>query len=375
MSSPAVSLVRTWVTRAGIAVVFAAALAMPLRVRAVEPFSSWSSLTTGNGYGFAVYDVGRARLSWLTERPYYARDATRRTRDLAYDAYFGIRASGGAGWLSDVAVDSARYAGQSHVIEVDQRFGPIRARTHVLAPWGLDAPAVVLALRVTNASSVPQPNAAAYALLNFHLGGGAPDPGNAGESVRWDGDAYVETGPSGLSLRYVPLVAPSFRGASPENPHPTGRLGGNLVAVDDSGVRDDAVAGYQWELDDLAPFETRWVGVLVTLAPSDAATAWIAGRGPEAIVLDELAAWESWRVAPPADLSDAERLVWRQSESVLRMGQVREEGRGHGAILAALPPGVWWIAWVRDMSYATAALARMGHAAEAAAAVAFFDGA
>ncbi|MCC7540782.1 MAG: hypothetical protein IT379_31485, partial [Deltaproteobacteria bacterium] len=42
---------------------------------------------------------------------------------------------------------------------------------------------------------------------------------------------------------------------------------------------------------------------------------------------------------------------------------------------AALPPGVWWIAWVRDMSYATAALARMGHAAEAAAAVAFFDGA
>jgi MYXO-CTERM domain-containing protein len=70
--------------------------------------------------------------------------------------------------------------------------------------------------------------------------------------------------------------------------------------------------------------------------------------------------------------------VWRQAESVLRMGQIREaytdspRRHNNGMILASLPPGGWHTGWVRDATYAVAALARAGHADEAKAALDFF---
>lgn len=79
---------------------------------------------------------------------------------------------------------------------------------------------------------------------------------------------------------------------------------------------------------------------------------------------------ERWRVTPTVKFnSPEERRLWRQSETVMRMGQVREPngpGRsGSGLILASLPAGEFFIAWVRDMAYATVALSRMGHKDEA----------
>ena len=81
----------------------------------------------------------------------------------------------------------------------------------------------------------------------------------------------------------------------------------------------------------------------------------------------------------PRDCSSARRLrLWRQSEVVLRMAQSREPNRpgryGNGLIVASLPDGVWFTPWVRDMTWAAMALARMGHRAEARAALlAFFN--
>jgi GH15 family glucan-1,4-alpha-glucosidase len=57
------------------------------------------------------------------------------------------------------------------------------------------------------------------------------------------------------------------------------------------------------------------------------------------------------------------------------MGQVVEPGASNGQILASVAPGKWNIAWVRDMAYATVALVRSGHLAEAKAALAFQMGA
>jgi GH15 family glucan-1,4-alpha-glucosidase len=75
--------------------------------------------------------------------------------------------------------------------------------------------------------------------------------------------------------------------------------------------------------------------------------------------------------------SDKERHLWRQSEVMLRIAQNREanqHGRyGNGLIVAALPD-VYSTPWVRDMAWATVALARMGHRAEARAALlAYFN--
>src|SRR5262249_4368467 len=46
--------------------------------------------------------------------------------------------------------------------------------------------------------------------------------------------------------------------------------------------------------------------------------------------------------------------------------------KNNGMMLASLPPGQWQMGWVRDGLYATVALSRSGHYAEARAALEFF---
>ncbi len=349
------------------------ALSVSRPALAVGPHRSFAQLPTGNGYGHALYDAATSRLTTFTEHPYAQRSPSEQTRDLAYDAYFGVRASGGSAWLGEVPVDDVYYEGQSHVVRATQSYGPLRAETYTFAPWTLEAPAVVLLLHVTNTAQHTLTDAGAYALMNFHLGSGA-DPGTADEHIAWDAAAraYTETGPSGLTIAYVPIGDPTHHGATPSNPYLIGRAGGSLVDVGDSGTTSDAVAGFQWNWASLAPGADAWVGMVITLATPARARTFLATRGAAAVLHDEIAAWDAWRTPPPAGLSNAETRVWRQSETVLRMAQVREPAPARGQILASLPPGIWWISWVRDMSYAMVALARSGHTAEANAAVDFF---
>jgi GH15 family glucan-1,4-alpha-glucosidase len=106
---------------------------------------------------------------------------------------------------------------------------------------------------------------------------------------------------------------------------------------------------------------------------------WQAGLSPKALAKREIAEIERWRVRPAAHFQgERERHLWRQSEIILRMAQSREPNRpgrnNNGLILACLPDGVWFMPWVRDMAYATVALARMGHRDEARAALlAYFN--
>lgn len=105
---------------------------------------------------------------------------------------------------------------------------------------------------------------------------------------------------------------------------------------------------------------------------------WRAGLSAERLVERELDELERWRAKPAVHFrSEQERHLWRQSETMLRIAQSREPNRagrnGNGLIVAALPD-VFSTPWVRDMAWATAALVRMGHRAEARAALlAFFN--
>jgi len=349
----------------------AIALALALTASAaaaVAPHRSFHQLSTGNGHGFTVYDARAAKVTFFSEHPYLAPSPGALTRNLAFDAFFGLRADGEGAWLAGLPARAA-YVEQTHVIRAAQELGPLRAETHAFAPWGLRAPALALVLRVENASRAAVADAAAYALLNFHLGSGAPSPAADRERIDWDAatGSFAETGPSGLTLRYVP-----FGGAVVHGANPYAAIGGELSRSDSTGVVDDAVAGFQWTLGALGAGESRWVGVVITTAGAAEARAWLSGRGGEALVADEVAAWNAWRAPAPAGVSAAELRVWRQSESVLRMAQSREPAPSAGQIVASLPPGQWSISWVRDQAYAMAALARMGHADEASRAVDFW---
>ena len=106
--------------------------------------------------------------------------------------------------------------------------------------------------------------------------------------------------------------------------------------------------------------------------------AWRANLSAQGLVQREIARFEQWRAKPTVHFTDAkERHLWRQSETMLRIAQSREPNRadrhGNGLIVAALPD-VYATPWVRDMAWSTMALIRMGHQAEARAALlAYFN--
>jgi GH15 family glucan-1,4-alpha-glucosidase len=97
---------------------------------------------------------------------------------------------------------------------------------------------------------------------------------------------------------------------------------------------------------------------------------WQSGRNSAEMVAHELQQLEAWRVKPKVTFqSDAERKLWRQSEVVMRMAQIKEPNtaarHSHGIIIACLPDSAWFMTWARDMAYITLALIRMGHQQEA----------
>jgi GH15 family glucan-1,4-alpha-glucosidase len=189
--------------------------------------------------------------------------------------------------------------------------------------------------------------------------------------------AYLETGPGGI-LIHQPLGASDHHGCTPDNPWQALQAGQDLAGTADSGTGDDRVAGFQKDFT-LSPGASGWFGVVTAFERFGDEVALVQdvtdayGTATADQVLEEaLDAWEDWRNPAPASLSPAERLVWRQSEAVLRQGQVWEgSDSSHGQILASLPPGNWNICWMRDMAYAIVALVRAGHLAEARAALEF----
>lgn len=99
---------------------------------------------------------------------------------------------------------------------------------------------------------------------------------------------------------------------------------------------------------------------------------WRAGLTAPALAKREISKLEHWRAKPSVHFSsEQERHLWRQSEVMLRMAQSREPNRpgrnNNGLIVAALPDGVYFTPWVRDMACALVAFVRMGHQAEARA--------
>jgi hypothetical protein len=105
---------------------------------------------------------------------------------------------------------------------------------------------------------------------------------------------------------------------------------------------------------------------------------WRGGLSAPQLAAREIAEFEQWRVKPAVHFAnDEERHLWRQSEAMLRIAQSGEPNRagrhGNGLVVAALPD-VYATPWVRDMAWATVALARMGHRAEARSALlAYFN--
>ena len=286
------------------------------------PAAAASHLVTGNGFGFAVVapESGMATKFYSHPHSFVRPDPS----DALSEGIETPNFVNSLGW-GKAGHSSADYVDDSHII----RLRSAGATGYFFMPFGLNRPALII-------SSNRAPWHVKWNRpLRFHkaLGEGA-------RLLRFNG---IDE-----SLLLIPLSA--VRGTSSNQPLAASSTWA-LVALENEGDADAAIQDVK---------------------------RWRAGLSADQLIGRELADFERWRVKPTVTFKSAnERHVWRQSETMLRIAQSREPNRpgrhGNGLIVAALPD-VFSTPWVRDMAWATMALARMGHRDEARAALlAYFN--
>ena len=387
-----------------LAIALLLALSLPAHA-ALPPPPVLGLRVSSNGYAVAVADEGKARWTQFWPHLYAQRNPGETTPNLLWDTYFGLRPAGAAGqWLTGTnhakpfsicdgigvcAADDSQfgYDGATGVVHDLRVMGPWTIDTIGFSPMDLPAPGLVLLARVTNTAATVQTCDVGW-IGNWHVGSGSPTPTATAESTSLDGSGAIwESGAQPWAMLYLPLTATAT--AETVNPFNKFTASGVGQFTAPGGQGDDRVPGLGWGQLLVNPGQTVTVGVLALAVPKTAQAAglqlaqlWRQNRLPDAILQDELAAWQAWHGADQlaATLTPSEKLIAQRALATLRMAQVAEvndeptlpqPANPHGQIVASLPPGQWHIAWVRDMAYAGVALARAGHGAEAKAALDF----
>lgn len=278
------------------------------------------------------------------------------TRDLLYDAYFGLRVDGKQSWMTSDPADLGRSGyvefksgarGGTGVIRLAQTRGSLELTQYAFMPRSLPHAGFVMAVSVRNLGATPASSVSVFSLHNFHLGFGRPGPreelSENGETAFRLGtsDDVSERGFAGVVVA-KPLAAPTRRAAS----HVAAPAGDNLFAIVDSGsgdfpdfsgeapVRDGTITGFQWDLGALAAGEERWIGVAFAHHgdPFAAAEAqgwldsFVKNRNAQELVTDELGEWSELQASlvVPNDLAPEETDLYRHGAAMLAMAQVRE---------------------------------------------------
>ncbi|WP_163991411.1 glycoside hydrolase family 15 protein [Pyxidicoccus caerfyrddinensis] len=329
-------------------------------------------LPSSNGHGAVMLDLEQKKVThfrehlFATEEPIIdamgadvfekGQPKVVHSRDVLFDAFFGLRSGGTQRWLStqDANLEASGYApwapgktAGTGVTMLVQKVGTLEATTYVFAPQGLPHAAFVMALRVRNTGTAAVTGVSAFSLHNFHLGFGRPgvmsETDENGETVELTGDVFSEKGFAGvLAARPLGTVAKKAAWLASATGSQNGFNvvnGGGSQDLQDFTAQPSAGTGwataYQFNLGDIAAGAEKWAGVAFAhhANPESGAVAgkWLtdyAGASDaKALVEAELARWEGIQrelVKVPAGVSEDEESLVRQSAVVLAMAQVRE---------------------------------------------------
>jgi MYXO-CTERM domain-containing protein len=330
------------------------------------------TLPSSNGYGAVMADVSTAKVVHFRERlpateepqldgagnEVWAGNQPQmvKSRDLLFDAYFGLRVAGQQRWLPTVAVDvpasgyetAGAPSGGSGMVTFSQTVDALIATTWVFAPRGLPHAGFVMVLKVKNPGAAAAVGVSAFSLHNFHLGFGRPgvmaETGSNGETLVVETNRDLSergfagvvvarpVGPVGHALGWNASTAAAQNGYQIVQ-------GGGATDLGDSsgdlGVANDSASALQFDLGTLAPGGEAWAAVVVAHSGDPFASASVRGwldayvgaRSPKQLVDDERAGWAAFQagLTVPAGLAADEQTVFRQSAVMLAMAQVKEQ--------------------------------------------------
>jgi GH15 family glucan-1,4-alpha-glucosidase len=344
---------------------------------------SWTSLTTSNGINASVYDITRHSIDTFAEHIYRQKaENTPETLNFCYDMYFGVRRGSTNSWLNIISEDAVSYvdadnAPGTNIIKSVQTVLSYEIETYYFAPFEANGNVLVALIKITNNGTAT--DGSVFSLMNFHTGANAS---TENESITYNGSTgtFIESGE--YSFVYKSLLLPdsysATTGTASNNPWKLVNSDRTLDKTVLSGQNNDMVAAFQYNFS-LAPRASVWYGLVMGFGPNGSSQiraemdSYIASSTPQQLLQRAFDEWAKWHRdgKEPLGLSNEQKNLYRQSLAVLRMGQSREENTGKGQILASLTPGIWNISWVRDASYAIAALVKSGHQAEAKAGLQF----
>jgi GH15 family glucan-1,4-alpha-glucosidase len=290
-----------------------------------------SHLVTGNGFGFAVVSPENGSATKFYAHPYsFVRPDP---ADPLSEGFATANFIKSLRWGEHPQAATADYVDDSQIIRIRRPDGS----GDFFMPFGLDRPALIVSWQAS------APNAAGWR-VEWN------QPVRSQKIVSADGTNATLLRFTGIdeSLLLIPL-------------------GGVQKAPSDQPL----AASSAWALISLEKDSDAEPAISELLR-------WRADLSASQLVAREIAEFEQWRAKPSVHFkNEKERHLWRQSETMLRIAQSREPNRaerhGNGLIVAALPD-VFSTPWVRDMAWATVALTRMGHQAEARAALlAYFN--
>lgn len=337
---------------------------------------SLTQLPSSNGHTAVLVDLEAAKLThfrehlFATEEPLLDQSGNEvwignqpqvvRSRDLLYDAYFGLRSGGSQRWLQGIPIleEASGYAareagaeGGTGILTWQQNVDGLELTSYAFAPMTLPHAGFVFAIRVRNMATTEAQDVSVFSLHNFHLGFGRPgvmvDLGETGETVVVDAangrTDLIERAFAGVvvtrSLGTASRASAWHLGSPPsENGWARVNAGGTQDLPSASGTlptADGYAHAFQFDLGTIAAGEERWAGIVAAHHGDPFAhqtvQSWldtfVAQRGAQAVVEAEREGWRTFQsgIEVPAGASDEEETLVRQSAVMLAMAQVREE--------------------------------------------------
>lgn len=332
-------------------------------------------MTSANGYSAIVYDDMLRRTKMFFPHIYKNLDEKTEVKNLMFDTYFGISYYGKGFWLPEREEDYEvlEYLFKTGIIHTGRTFDKIRTDEYIFSPMTFNGSGMFMLLKITALSDIDE--ISLFSLHNFHMGIEDGNVTSNNEQILYDkSDVFFEKSlDSDYIIGYKPLVKDTTHSANPINPYTIVKSGGRLTNVDDTGIIDDAVCGFEKDYSLLRAGDERWFGIFILYDYKKnkddmilILQNFIGDKTPEDILNEEIQFWDRYFSSLDQNalkLFNNNPLMYNAAV-FLKMAQVREKNsqliKPNGQIVASLPPGMWNITWIRDMTYSIFALIELG---------------